>query len=101
MWIVLRGLRGILKMLGRLAKNVQVRKESWGLLFYSQAQHKVRFVRSGDWLHPYYFDGTWTSERIVDDVDRRMNAPAEIIERSIRKLTRYLLDNGMIVNELC
>jgi hypothetical protein len=92
-------LRGILSMVGRLARNVQLRKESWGLLFYSQPQHKVCFVRSGDWLYPQYFDGTWTFDGLVGDIARRTGAPAELIERSIQKVTKHLMGNGLIVNE--
>jgi hypothetical protein len=85
----------------RLAKNVQVRKEDWGLLFYLQTPHRVCFVRSGDWLYPWYFDGTWTFEGLVEDIARRTGNPAEIIERSVQKLSKHLLDNGIIINELC
>ena len=85
----------------RLADNVQVRKEDWGLLFYSQNRHKLCFVRSGDWLYPYYFDGSWTFKNIVDDVATRTGTPAEIIERSIPKLTEKLTANRMIVDEPC
>jgi hypothetical protein len=84
----------------RLAENVQVRKESWGLLFYSQPQHKVCFVKSGDWLYPEHFDGSWTLDDITNDIARRTGTPAEIIERSIPKLTERLTANRMIVNEL-
>ena len=88
-------------MVGRLAENVQVRKETWGLLFYSQPQHKVCFVRSGDWLYPEHFDGTWAFDGLVGDIARRTGAPAEIIERSIPGLTRHLIKNRMITDELC
>ena len=85
----------------RLADNVQVRKEDWGLLFYSQARHKLCFVRSGGWLYPEHFDGSWTFEGIVDDIAVRTDTPAEIIERAIPKLTETLAANRMIVDELC
>jgi hypothetical protein len=85
----------------QLAKNVQVRKESWGLLFYSQAQHKVYFVKSGDWLHPQDFDGTWTFDSLVCDIAKRWGTSAKVIESSIQKLTAYLVRMGMIINELC
>ena len=85
----------------RLAEDVQVRKESWGLLFYQQLRHRVCFVRSSDWLYPRYFDGSWTFDGMVGDIARRTGTPAEIIERSIQKLTGHLTDNGMIANELC
>jgi putative mycofactocin binding protein MftB len=84
----------------RLAPGVQVRRESWGLLFYQQTRHKVCFVRSGDWLYPAHFDGTWTLESIAGDIARRTGAPAESIERSLPKLTRHLASNRMITDEV-
>jgi len=85
----------------RLADNVQVRKEGWGLLFYVQTRHKVCFVRSGDWLYPEHFDGTWTLDSIVNDIAGRTDTPAEIIERSLPKLTNHLIKNRVIINEIC
>jgi hypothetical protein len=84
----------------RLAGNVQVRKEGWGLLFYIPSRHKVCFVKSGDWLYPAHFDGTWTFDSIMDDIVRRTGTPAEIIERSLPKLARHLTSNRMIVDEV-
>jgi putative mycofactocin binding protein MftB len=88
-------------MLCRLARDVQVRKESWGLLFYSSAKHKLRFVRSGDLLYPYYFDGAWTLERLVDDVARRKVNSVNAINPSIQRLVKNLVDSELIVNEPC
>ena len=84
----------------RLADNVQVRKESWGLLFYMPMRHKVCFVRSGDWLYPEHFDGTWTLDSIVNDIAGRTDTSAEIIERSFPKLTNHLTKNRVIIDEL-
>ena len=84
----------------RLANNVQVRKESWGLLFYVPSRHKVCFVRSGDWLYPEHFNGTWTFDGIIDDIAGRTGTPAEIIERSLPKLAERLTSNRMIVDEV-
>jgi hypothetical protein len=84
----------------RLADKVQVRKESWGLLFYRQAPHKVCFVKSGDWLYPAHFDGTWTFAGIIDDISGRTGAPPEIIERSLSSLTDHLSRNQVIVHEI-
>jgi putative mycofactocin binding protein MftB len=85
----------------RLADNVQVRKESWGLLFYHQKRHKVCFVRSGDWLYPRHFDGTWNRESIIGEIAERTGAPAEIIERSLPRVTGHLAANGIIADEVC
>jgi hypothetical protein len=83
-----------------LAPGVQVRQESWGLLFYQQTRHKVCFVRSGDWLCPAHFDGTWTLESIREDIARRTGAPAENIARSLPKLTKHLTSSRMILDEV-
>jgi hypothetical protein len=84
----------------RLADNVQVRQESWGLLFYRQTQHKLCFVKSADWLRPAHFDGTWTLKSIIDDIYRRTRVPAEIIERSLSGLTDNLTRNQVIIHEI-
>jgi hypothetical protein len=84
----------------RLADSVQVRKESWGLLFYSQPQHKVCFVKSGDWLSPAHFDGTWTFASITKDISGRTSRPMEVIERNLQKLTRNLTSGRMIADEV-
>ena len=88
-------------MVCRLAKDVQVRKESWGLLFYSSAKHKLRFIRSGDLLYPRHFDGTWTLDKLVNDVARRKDNSVNAINPSIQKLIKYLIDSELIVNEPC
>lgn len=77
-----------------------MRKESWGLLFYSQKSHKLCFVRSGDWLNPGHFDGSWTFEGMANDITGRTGVPAEIIERSLPKLTGQLTSKRMIVDGL-
>lgn len=87
-------------MLCRLAPGVQVRRESWGLLFYHPARHKVCFVRSGRWLDPAHFDGTWTQENIAGDINRRTGAPLEKIEHALPKLTKRLSSSGMFADEV-
>jgi hypothetical protein len=84
----------------RLADGVRVRKEGWGLLFYVPSRHRVCFVRSGDWLYPGHFDGTWTLPNIVADIAGRTGTPAEIIERSLPRLTARLAANEMMADEV-
>jgi putative mycofactocin binding protein MftB len=81
----------------RLANDVQVRKEAWGLLFYRQAEHKVYFVRSGEWLKPEHFDGTWTLENLTQDIAKRTGALVENIKTALPKLTERLTANRMLV----
>ncbi|MEJ2738690.1 MAG: hypothetical protein P8105_02440 [Dehalococcoidia bacterium] len=85
----------------RLAQGVQVRKEIWGLLFYSQTDHKIHFIRSRDMLYPWYFDGTWTLDRIIHEIAERLKIPGETIEPSVNKVIDRLLEKEMIVDELC
>jgi putative mycofactocin binding protein MftB len=81
----------------RLADNVQVRKESWGLLFYHQQRHKVLFVKSGDWLYPEHFSGTWTYKTIVEDIAQRTGSTEESLKISLPKLTERLTKNRMLL----
>jgi hypothetical protein len=85
----------------RLAENVQVRKESWGLLFYSPARHGVWFIKSGNWLYPQHFDGTWTFGDMVGDISERTETPAQPIEDTVSKLITQLVERRIIVNEPC
>jgi len=84
----------------RLAPDVRVRRESWGLLFYRQAPHKLCFVKSGDWLEPAHFDGTWTLETIAADVSRRTGTPPETLARALPRLTGRLIKNKVISDEI-
>ncbi len=84
----------------RLATDVQVRRESWGLLFYRQAPHKLCFVKSGDWLQPGHFDGTWDWASVTADITRRTGTPVEIIERSLSRLTGRLMKNRVVSDEI-
>jgi hypothetical protein len=83
-----------------LAPQTQVRKESWGLLFYAQERHKVTFIKSADWLHPDYFTGNWDLESILEDAVSRSGKSPETITTTIQNLTAELLKKGMIRHEL-
>jgi hypothetical protein len=83
----------------RLAENVQVRKESWGLLFYTPARHGVCFIRSGDWLSPRYFDGTWAFNDMVGDIIERIGTSTKTSEDTVLKLITQLIKRRIIVDE--
>ena len=53
------------------------------------------------WRLTQHFDGTWTFDGLVSNIARRTGTPAENIESSIQKLSKHLLDNGIIINEPC
>ena len=83
-----------------LADNVRVRKESWGLLFYSQPLHKLCFVRSGNWLEPEHFNGGWSLDELATDIAARTKKSTENVRRLLEKLTERLKENRMVVDEL-
>ena len=87
-------------MINRLAEGIQVRKETWGLLFYSSTNHKIHFVKSGDLLHPEYFDGTQTLKDIVVDVSTRTGSSQLTVRPSLEKSFKHLVDVGLIVREI-
>jgi hypothetical protein len=91
---------GYIKVACHLADNVKVRKESWGLLFYSPPRHKVCFVRSGDWLSPENLKGHWTAAGLAESIAGRTGIPVEVIEHSLEKMTGRLIDSRMVVDEL-
>jgi hypothetical protein len=84
----------------RLAENIQVRQESWGLLFYSQLGHKIVFVKCFDWLQPKHFNGTWALTDIVNDASARTGTSSGLLDCALRKSIDNLLKNGMVINEL-
>ncbi len=83
-----------------LVEFVQVRKESWGLLFYSQNQHRLFFVKSSNWLEPRHFDGTWNFASLVNDIATRTGTAADKVKPTLQKVTDNLVKNGMVVHEL-
>jgi putative mycofactocin binding protein MftB len=84
----------------QLADNVQVRKESWGLLFYSQNQHRLFFVKSGDWLYPQHFEGGWSFEKLAADIVSRIRKPADLVGPALQKSIDSLVKNGMVTHGL-
>jgi putative mycofactocin binding protein MftB len=83
-------------MVYRLAEGVQVRKEGWGLLFYSQGKSKIYFVKSGDRLHPLSYDGTFQP----DSLEYRPTNSLDILsEHPAQRLISQLVERGLIVNE--
>ncbi len=85
----------------RLAEGVQVRKEVWGLLFYLQNQHRLVFIRSGDWLLPEHFEQSWTRQSLAADIGRRVKIPAAAIERTLEKTLNSLERSGIVTDGLC
>ena len=88
---------GSIRMPCRLADNVRVRKESWGLLFYAPPRHKVCFVKSGDWLSSQDLEGDWSVAGLAQAIAGRTGQPVAAVERTLLKLTESLAASGMVV----
>jgi len=86
-------------MIYRLAKGVQVRKEDWGLLFYSQGESRIYFVQSGDWLSPLYSDGAFRLDSSRCNEVKHTGASTKVIENSVHKLITYLVERGIVANQ--
>ncbi|MBN1191671.1 MAG: hypothetical protein JXA46_18100 [Dehalococcoidales bacterium] len=83
-----------------LPGDVQLRKESWGLLFYSQNQHRLFFVKSREWLSPFHFDGTWSFDRLAGDIVQRTGASQDQVKETLGRTIEKLLMNGFVIHEL-
>jgi hypothetical protein len=85
----------------RLHKGVRVRKENFGLLFYSRNGPKLTFVHSGSWIHPDFFSGHFTlkewlkSKRLCDSEEKFPG-----LESKISRALSKLADRGLIVETL-
>ncbi len=88
------------KMVLQLAPLVQVRKENWGLLFYSQARHKVTFVKSGELIQPQYFDPGWDIDSILKDIGQRTGKDRSALAKEVERLVDQLLKSKVVEDGL-
>jgi len=51
----------------RLADRISVRKERFGLLFYSPIGPRLTFVHSGTWIQPELFEGNISLKKWLAD----------------------------------
>ena len=83
----------------KLAAGVQVREESFGLLFYNYQGPRLYFVPSKDLIDVDFFNGRQSfSELIASICKRRGWTKAEVGERIIQILTK-LEDKGLIYGQ--
>ncbi len=79
----------------KLAPGVRVRKEKFGLLFYSSKNSKLTLVHSGDWIEAEYFQDQ-QSPRICGG--RSLSEEKLfVIEERLSKLLFKLVEKGLIV----
>lgn len=98
---VLDHLRSLVSRAYRLQSGVRVRKEKFGLLFYSRNGPKLTFVYSGQWIRPDFFSGRFTLSEWLDH--ERLKARKEMNEdllKAIETLLSRLVNKGLIIETL-
>ncbi len=84
------------KMRFKLADGVQVRDETFGLLFYNYRGPRLYFVPSKDLIDAAFFNGRQSvSGLIASTCDRKGWTKAQVKERIAQVLTK-LEDKGLI-----
>jgi putative mycofactocin binding protein MftB len=80
----------------RLCQGVQVRSESFGLLFYHYDGPKLYFVRSGDLVDEHFFAGQQSFGEIVDLLGETRGWPRETAQQQLAKLMQLLKTRGLV-----
>ncbi len=86
----------------RLAEGVQVRNETFGLLFYDYRGPRLYFVPCGNLICDAFFDGLAPVADLVRRHSRQMPASRERIELQIVQVLEKLENKGLIYEQcLC
>jgi putative mycofactocin binding protein MftB len=80
----------------KLCQGVQVRSESFGLLFYHYDGPKLYFVRSGDLVDEHFFSGNQTAGQLVDLLEEICEWPKTAAQRQLSELMRMLKARGLV-----
>ena len=82
----------------RLADRVSVRKERFGLLFYSPIGPRLTFVHSGTWIQPELFKGNISLKKWLEDQSSFLSEQTLLeMERRLSKLLSRLVQKELIV----
>jgi putative mycofactocin binding protein MftB len=82
-----------------LNSGVQVRRESFGLLFYNYHGLRLYFVPIGDLIDSDFFNGIQTVENLVDTIHSRKNRPKQWIRTRIEQILELITNKGLIHGE--
>jgi putative mycofactocin binding protein MftB len=79
----------------KLAPGTQVRREDFGLLFYTQTGPRLYFLPSGDLLDCDFFQGLSTLYQWL--IDHTSHAAVKEKTRSLNKALDQLKDKGVLI----
>ncbi len=83
----------------RLASGVQVRKESFGLLFYDYKGPRLYFVPSKDLLTDSFFNGDQSVKDVTDSLAASGEKSRKKIQEHILKLLDIIEAKGLIYGQ--
>jgi len=82
-----------------LCEGVQVRSESFGLLFYHYAGPKIYFVRSNDLVDESFFSGKQTLSDLIDALRQTRGWSEKLAKRQLSTLMRLLKSRGLVYEQ--
>ena len=85
-----------LHMRYRPAEGVQVREETFGLLFYDYRGPRLYFVPSKDLIDVGFFTGRQSVSGLIASICARKECTKELVEERITQVLAKLEDKGLI-----
>ena len=83
----------------RLSVGVQVRNETFGLLFYNYRGPRLYFVPSKDIIDAEFFNGRQSVSGLIDSISTRRGWPWTETEKRIRLILSKLAEKGLIYEQ--
>ena len=83
----------------RLTAGVQVREESFGLLFYNYRGPRLYFVPSGDLIGADFFDGRQSVGDLIASITSRKGLAGIDISKRITMILDKLAEKGLIYEQ--
>ena len=83
----------------RPADGVQVREETFGLLFYDYRGPRLYFVPSKDLIDAVFFTGRQSVSELIASICARKECTKALVEERIRQVLAKLEDKGLIYGQ--
>ncbi len=83
----------------RLRDGVQVRKETFGLLFYNYRGPRLYFVPTKDLVEPAFFTSCKNTKELVNSIEEAKAWPHAWIENWVNQLMNTLEQRGLIYGQ--
>jgi putative mycofactocin binding protein MftB len=80
----------------KLAEGVQVRRERFGLLFYSSWGPRLYFLSSKDLIEESFFEGKETVRGLVESIHKKYGFSVFSIQEKVSQILESLQTKGLI-----